>query len=165
MNAALDMFPETLPDEGESNDERYTPRSLFEPLHKEFDFTLDVCATAESAKRPRYFTKAEDGLKQSWVGERVWCNPPFSNLPAWVSEPWTAEAELVVMLVPAVRTEQPWWQSEIEPYRDGRASWISPHLTTRFLPGRIRFGHPGNPEGVGVGSPMFGCVLLIWRTP
>ena len=37
------------------------------------------------------------------------------------------------------------------------------NLTTHFLPGRTRFGHPGNPEGVGVGSPPFGCVLLVWR--
>lgn len=26
-----------------------------------------------------------------------------------------------------------------------------------------RYGHPGNREGVGVGSPAFGSVLLVWR--
>ncbi len=161
MNTALDMFPETLFDPGEESDERYTPRSLFDPLHKEFAFTLDVCATAESAKCRRYFTKAEDGLAQPWARERVWCNPPFSDIEPWVDKAWDTDGVLVVMLIPAVRTEQPWWQEWIEPFRDRRGSG----LTTRFLPGRIRFGHPGNPEGVGVGSPMFGCVLLIWRTP
>jgi phage N-6-adenine-methyltransferase len=154
------MFPEVrLYPEDEPN-ERYTPRSLFEPLHKEFRFTLDVCATAESAKCPRYFTKEQDGLTAPWIAERVWCNPPFSDIEPWVMRAWSAHAELVVMLVPATRTDQPWWQEQIEPWRDNGEG-----LTTRFLPGRIRFGFPGNPEGVGVGSPMFGCVLLIWGKP
>ncbi len=163
MTPALDMFPETLPDEGESNDERYTPSSLYLPLHKEFGFTLDVCATDESAKCRRYFTKAEDGLKQPWSGQRAWCNPPYSDIEPWLSKAWSSNADLVVMLIPATRTEQPFWQQWVEPHRD--KVWANWDFSTRFLPGRIRFGHPGNPEGVGVGSPMFGCVLLIWRTP
>ena len=36
-------------------------------------------------------------------------------------------------------------------------------LTTHFLPTRVKFGHPGNRDAVGVGSPPFGCVLLVWR--
>ncbi len=40
---------------------------------------------------------------------------------------------------------------------------VSTSLMTHFLPGRTRFGHPGNVEGVGVGSPPFGCVLLVFR--
>jgi phage N-6-adenine-methyltransferase len=156
------MFPETQLVPESEPDERYTPRSLFDPLHKEFNFTLDVCATAESAKVPRYFTKEQDGLKRSWRRERVWCNPPFSDIEPWVVKAWNSSAELVVMLVPAVRTEQPWWQTYVEPLRD---NWGNHSLTTRFLPGRIRFGFPGNPAGHGVGSPMFGCVLLIWRMP
>lgn len=161
MNSALvvaDMFPETMMDPGLDSDERYTPSSLYLPLHKEFDFTLDVCATAESAKCPRYFTKAEDGLKQSWKGERVWCNPPFSGIREWLIKAWDEayQTRVIVMLLPSW-TDRPWWHEQIEPHRDNFRAF-----TTRFLPGRISFGHPGNPEGVGVGSPMFGCVLLIW---
>jgi phage N-6-adenine-methyltransferase len=164
MSAALDMFPETIPEPDESSDERYTPSSLFLPLHWEFGFTLDVCATAGSAKCRTYFDKRTDGLKQSWAGERVWCNPPFSNIEAWLEKAWDYNpGALIVMLLPSW-TDRPWWRRYVEPYRD-RASIpgvTRPLMTTRFLPGRIHFGHPGNPEGVGVGSPMFGCVLLIW---
>lgn len=164
MNAALDMFPETqlLPES--EPDERYTPRTLFDPLHREFRFTLDVCATAESAKCPRYFTKEQDGLTQSWAGERVWCNPPYSDIESWVLKAWDEAyaVPLMALLVPATRTDLPWWQTHVEPFRDSESG---SRFRTRFLPGRIRFGFPGNPEGVGVGAPMFGCVLLLWRTP
>jgi hypothetical protein len=74
-----------------------------------------------------------------WGGERVWCNPPYSVLEPWVSKAWRAvneeSAELVVMLVPANRTEQGWWQRLVEPYRDRGGA-----LTTAFLPDRLRFG-------------------------
>jgi site-specific DNA-methyltransferase (adenine-specific) len=45
-----------------------TPKELFDPLNEIFKFTLDACATRENAKCKRYFTKAEDGLKQKWIG-------------------------------------------------------------------------------------------------
>ena len=54
-----------------------TPPEVFDPLHTEFDFTLDPCATAASAKCARFFTEADDGLARSWAGERVFCNPPW----------------------------------------------------------------------------------------
>lgn len=43
-----------------------TPQALFDELDKEFHFTLDVCAVPENAKCERYFTPAQNGLKQDW---------------------------------------------------------------------------------------------------
>lgn len=158
-----EMFPEAISarPEGQPN-ERYTPWPFFQLLDGDYDFTLDVCATAESAKCEKFFTKEQDGLKQSWAGERVWCNPPFDDIEPWVEKAWRSDgAEIIVMIVP-VWTDRRWWQDRVEPWRDDRKrmSWS---LTTRFLGGRIRFGHPGNPDGVGVDSPPFWCCLLIWR--
>ena len=34
-----------------------TPPEVFDPLHREFGFTLDPCATAESAKCATFFTE------------------------------------------------------------------------------------------------------------
>lgn len=48
-----------------------TPKALFDELNKEFQFTLDPCATPENAKCKLFFTKEQDGLKQSWNGETV----------------------------------------------------------------------------------------------
>ena len=61
-------------------DEWPTPQSFFDAQHARWNFTLDVCATPENAKCPRYYTRADDGLKQSWTGERCWMNPPYGRV-------------------------------------------------------------------------------------
>ncbi|MEA0468471.1 DNA N-6-adenine-methyltransferase [Escherichia coli] len=59
---------------GGSDDWR-TPYRLFRNLHREFGFTLDGAATKHDALLPRF---TDDINRQSWVGERVFVNPPFS---------------------------------------------------------------------------------------
>lgn len=159
-----DLFPDAQLEPELEPDERYTPAGYFLPLHRRYCFTLDVCATAESAKLPRYFTAQQDALVQSWAGERCFCNPPYSDIEPWLRKAWGSAAELVLMVLPNNRQEQPWWQTQVEQYRD------RPHLErhglflrTFYPPGRWKFGFPGNPEGVGVGSPNFGVVLLLWE--
>ncbi len=51
-------------------------------------FTLDVAASDRNAKCSRYFTFTQDGLRQSWAGERVWCNPPYSRIGPWIDKAW-----------------------------------------------------------------------------
>lgn len=148
-------------------DDRATTPGLFDAIDARFGFTIDVAASPANTKCARYYTREDNGLVQSWALERVWCNPPFSALAEWTRkarEEMAAEIppQLVVMLAPANRTEQPWWQEHIEPYRD-RSHTAA--LRTEFLPGRYRFISPGN-EGVLPGDrPLFGICLLIWRTP
>jgi len=142
----------TAPDDYARFDELYGP------------FTLDVAASPRNAKCDKFFTVDEDGLQQSWKGERVWCNPPYSGIGKWVNKAWREwhETRGVVMLLPANRCEQVWWQEQVEPYRDSPGT--SP-LKVVFLPGRMRFIMPGQ-ESVGPNQrPPFGCCLLIWRAP
>lgn len=151
----------------DSINDRRTPDSLFSQLHTDHRFTVDVAASAINAKLPRYFTKADSGLVQSWTAERVWCNPPYSELTPWVCKAWDAMTqegcELVVMLLPANRTEQRFWSRLIEPFRDGKAAFCNVTLTTRFLAGRPRFGMAeGMPVPRGGWRPPFGCVLVTW---
>lgn len=143
-------------------DDRRTPRSLFDPLDEEFGFTLDAAASADNALCESYYDLETNGLEQAWNGV-VWCNPPYSDLRSWVEkasiEFWALRAKAVVMLLPANRTEQGWWQDWIEPER--RADRIE----TRFLRGRLRFDTPDHdytkqPKG---NRPPFGVVLVIWR--
>ena len=54
-----------------------TPQKFYDELDKEFHFTLDPCATKENHKCKKYYTKEEDGLKQSRDNEIVFCNPPY----------------------------------------------------------------------------------------
>ena len=92
-----------------------TPPEIFDPLHAEFAFTLDPCATPETAKCARYFTEADDGLAQSWAGERVFMNPPYGReIYAWTAKARSEAAggALVVGLLPA-STDLAWWHDDV----------------------------------------------------
>jgi hypothetical protein len=91
----------------EAVDDRETTPEVFDPLHERFRFTIDVAASPHNAKLPRYYSMEDDGLAQSWAGERVWCNPPYSVVEPWLLKAHAEHrAELIVMLLPANRTEQ-----------------------------------------------------------
>lgn len=115
-------------------DDRALPLDEFDKLNRRFGFTVDAAASSENRKCDRFWTVANNGLLQPWAGERVYCNPPYSNIMPWVMKAWSERlAELIVLLLPANRTEQRWWQDGIEPFRD-RAGSV---LTVEFLPGRL----------------------------
>lgn len=146
-----------------SIDDRATHPLNFGPLHDRFGFTIDVAAAPHNTKCDRFYDVAMDGLAQSWANEMVWCNPPYSDIAPWVRKAWDQHntARGIVMLLPANRTEQQWWQLMVEPFRDRAQS----PLTVEFLPGRMRFLKPGQ-TAVGPNErPPFGCLLLIWSPP
>jgi len=143
-------------------DDRCTPDILWQAWNEEFGFTLDAASSHTNAKCEAHFTIDDDGLAQSWAGQRVWVNPPFSDCAGWVQKAWYEVTEggcpLVVMLLPANRTEQGWWQEMVEPFRDRPGSVLS----TRFIARRINFATSGNPGAKYASSAPFGCVLLIF---
>jgi phage N-6-adenine-methyltransferase len=150
-------------------DERATSPEVFAPLHERFRFSIDVAALPHNAKCERFYTPDDDGLAQSWAGERVWCNPPYSSIEPWVCKAWReivddgrrylpGGAELIVMLLPANRTEQGWWQRQVEPFR------LQGRVLVEFLPGRLRFIAHDATEIRPNERPPFGCCLVIWGT-
>jgi hypothetical protein len=168
----------------DSVDDRETPPDVYDPLNVEFRFTLDVAAARHNAKCRRYYTLGPgesysakqlsflpdevvgdpdalgiDGLAHEWAqGERIWCNPPFSDIGPWVRKASFCPAT-VVMLLPANRCEQPWWQRYIEPWRDERGMY----LRTRFLSGRRCFRNRGASIANRTSrNPPFGIVIVIW---
>jgi hypothetical protein len=172
----IDAFPEVAVDPNIDCDKRYTTRETMDLCMRMAGvgyWDLDVAADEESHWADRWFGVEQDGLIQRWDAPVVWCNPPYSDIQPWLVRAWHAMqfnegAEVIAMLLPANRTEQPWWFSWVERRRDGRGevcdlSGQRVTLTTHFLPTRVKFGHPGNRDAVGVGSPPFGCVLLCWR--
>lgn len=142
-------------------DDRETTWEVFNPLHERFRFTLDVAASERNAKLPRFVDREADGLTRHWWAERVWCNPPYSDIRPWVEKAWREwqrGADLIVMLLPANRTEQRWWQELIEPCRDG---WDSP-LSVENLAGRMRFIAHDDTQIRPNARPPFGVCLCIW---
>jgi phage N-6-adenine-methyltransferase len=124
-----------------------TPPDLFAELDAEFHFDLDVCATVENAKCPRFFTREQDGLEQRWEG-RVWMNPPYGRtINLWIRKAWESvqngEAEVVVCLVPA-RSDTAWWHDYCEDAEVTR------------LRGRLRFGGAKN-------SAPFPSAVVVFR--
>jgi len=142
-------------------DDRATHPLDFAEFDERFGpFTVDVAAAPHNARCDRYFTRDDDGLTQSWNGETVWCNPPYSDITPWVRKAWAEHttAESITMLLPANRTEQSWWQHMVEPFRDR----VDSPLSARFLAGRMRFLRRGQ-TAIGPNErPPFGCVLLRW---
>lgn len=124
-----------------------TPWELFKPLHDEFDFTVDACASLLNAKLPMYWNEAENGLAQDWSGHRVFMNPPYGR----EIYPWTRKARdsgsLVVGLLPA-SCDLAWWHDDIV----GRAE-------VRYLRGRVRFLTDGPYRASG----FFASVIVIWH--
>ena len=111
-----------------------TPWALFRQLDAEFNFDRDVCALAENAKCDRYFSPAEDGLRQEWRGV-CWMNPPYGRgIGRWVQKAYESSIDgaTVVCLVPA-RTDTGWWHDYVM------------RGEVRFLRGRVHFGDSKNP--------------------
>lgn len=130
-----------------------TPPEVFDPLHAEFNFTLDPCATPRTAKCLRYFTEVEDGLAQDWGTERVFMNPPYGReVYAWTKKARESAARgaLVVGLLPA-STDLKWWHDDVV----GHAAEV------RYIRGRVRFltGGPYRASG------FFASVVVVWRPP
>lgn len=147
-------------------DDRGTDQAFFDSLDERFMFDMDVAAAPHNAKCRDFYTAEDNGLAHEWRGS-VWCNPPYSDCGAWVRKAWdewnrnawTMDAvDLIVMLLPANRVEQGWWQDHVEPYRDRPDS----PLRVEFLRGRMRFDRPGWTKPTKGDRPPFGCCLLIW---
>lgn len=129
-----------------ATDEWATPPEMFASLKREFDFTLDPCATPENACCKRFFTRDDNGLGKSWSGETVFMNPPYGRtIVAWVRKAYESATEgaTVVCLLPA-RTDTKWWHSYVM------------RGEVRLLRGRLRFGN-------AVSSAPFPSAVVIFR--
>lgn len=130
-----------------------TPVGFFKELNAEFDFTLDAAATAASAKCTKYFTPEDDGLTQSWAGERVFCNPPYGKeIGKWVQKAYeeAQKGALVVLLIPA-RTDTAYFHDFIY----GKAE-------IRFIRGRLHFE---DEHGKTKWNAPFPSMLAIYNGP
>lgn len=121
-----------------SNSEEWgTPQGLFDRLNKEFNFTLDICASEENAKCPK-----------ERMGGVIWMNPPYGRqIGNWVKKAKEAARQgkaTVVCLLPA-RTDTSWWHDYAM-----KANEI------RLIRGRLKFGD-------GKGSAPFPSAIVVFR--
>jgi len=105
-----------------------TPEVLLSDLDREFHFDFDPCPLGEAEK---------DGsapLFTSWVGKRVFCNPPYKGRIITAFLERAREADLSVFLLPA-RTDTRWFHDLVLPHAK----------EIRFIRRRVRFGGAANP--------------------
>src|SRR5262249_4090624 len=96
-------------------DEWETPLSVFQPLHAEFGFDVDLAATPDNTKCDRFIPPGQDSLTQPWRGS-CWLNPPFSKLEPWLRKAVaSSEMATIVVLLP-LRPGTRWWQTWVAPY-------------------------------------------------
>ncbi|MEI9783770.1 DNA N-6-adenine-methyltransferase [Escherichia coli] len=133
---------------GGSDDWR-TPYRLFRNLHHEYSFSLDGAATEHDALLPRF---TDDISRQSWVGEKVFCNPPYSDIPSFLLK--SSESDLAVFLIP---------------YRPHTTYWLE-HIFTnplcheiRILHRSVRYLPPAGHNGLVVRAPFPAAVVVFKR--
>ncbi|EER3861552.1 DNA methylase [Escherichia coli] len=128
-----------------------TPFLLFKNLHREFIFSLDGAATKHDTLLPRF---TDDIHNQSWDGERVFCNPPYSDTKTFLVK--ASEADLSVFLIP---------------YRPQTIYWLK-HIFTNPLCHEIRILHravkylpPAGHNGLTIRSPFPSAVVVFKKEP
>jgi hypothetical protein len=123
---------------GTRKQDRRTPREFFGKLESEFRFTMDGAATVKNALLPRFSSSRKP---RPWDRERVFCNPPWSEIQPFIE--LAATADLAVLLVPA-RTNAKWFHRALEL-----------GAKPRYWQGKLCFDGPWN-------SPV-DCLLLVFR--
>ena len=129
--------------------DRRTPLAIFKELNKEFEFELDPCTSCSkqnNLRAPYFFTKEQDGLKQSWGSYRsVFVNPPFRDMSKWVDkilfELEKCNDELTIVLLTPSKTETRWWHKLLG------SKFLS---EIRFQKGRVTFEGHKNPFIIGI---------------
>lgn len=124
-----------------------TPQDFFDKQNAIYNFTLDVCATADNAKCTRYYTAEDNGLEQPWQGV-CWMNPPYGRtIGQWMKKAYESSltGATVVCLVPS-RTDTRWWHD------------YAMKGQIEFIRGRLKFGSAKN-------SAPFPSALVVFRPP
>lgn len=131
-----------------------TPDWVFDPLNAVFKFTLDPCATKQNTKCLKFYTVKEDGLKQSWKGERVFMNPPYGHIyPKWVDYALeqSRQPKTMVLCLIAGRHDTVCFQDVVVPECD---AWVD-------VRGRIGFSGKVNPKTGKIDPALFPSAMVI----
>jgi hypothetical protein len=106
------------------------------------------------------WTVKENGLAQSWRGRVVFENPAYNTVALLLfgqkrlDELHRAAGGLSLL---PLWSDRDWFQDLVKPALQAGDFAID------FLPGRHRFGWPGNPHGKRGTQAMFASVTLQWR--
>jgi phage N-6-adenine-methyltransferase len=102
---------------GRSEQSVATPRDFLDAVEARFGkIDLDVAAESRNAVCQRYYALDHgfDGLRDPWVGNLNWCNPPFSKIAPWLEKARASAAQghTSLVLIPA-SVGSNWWRDHV----------------------------------------------------
>lgn len=147
-----------------ASDDWPTPAAFYGRLDAEFDFVLDVCASATNHKAPTFYaldhpdTDRRDGLAADWAADArsvsgieqpsLWMNPPYGRpIRTWMTKAHAAaQAGCVVVCLVPVRADTRWWHDLV----------LAAGAEVRYVRGRLTFGDATT-------SAPFASAVVIYR--
>lgn len=113
------------------NDLWETPPFQLEQAMIKYDVhpILDVCATPQNRKFPKYYTPDYNALNKEWI-EDFFMNPPYSEITQWMKKAYEQHKKYNVtgLILVFAKTSVKWWHEYVE----GKGE-------VHFQKGRIRF--------------------------
>jgi len=133
-----------------------TPKDIWEELTKEFEFTIDICASVENHLLERYYTKEINGLNQDWNGEVAYIHPLFDGkIGKFVEKAFNSKGTFVFLLPASTHTK---YFHEF--------FYNKPNVEIRFLRKGVkgfRFGKDDGSEDdltrIGYIKPLMVCIM------
>ena len=135
-----------------------TPPDIWQSLNKEFNFTIDCCASHQNHLLPRYYTIEDDCLTKDWSGEVAYIHPLFdTKIGKFVEKAYNTKNFTGVFLLPA-STHTKYFHEYC---------YHNPNCEIRFLRKPVKgfhFGHDDgsidDPNKIGYIKPL---MILIFR--
>lgn len=123
-----------------------TPKPLFERIAEAFGgFDIDAAASSENSLCEKFFSAEENALNQTWSG-KVWCNPPYNNIEAWLEKATTeAVFNVTTVFILPPRTDSGWFHRYA----------LSTHAEIAWIRGRVAFVDPTGNMRSGPQGPSF----------
>ena len=136
-----------------------TPIQLWEQLSKEFNFTVDCCASDKNHLLPKYYTKQNSALDKDWAGEIAYIHPMFDGtINKFVEKAYHTKNFTGVFLIPA-GTNTKYFHEFI---------YKNPNCEIRFLRNPKKGWHFGHDDGQETDYNSIGYIkplmIVIFRT-
>ena len=140
-----------------------TPQWLFDALHKEFAFCVDVAASADNKKCDAFIDKSQNALTMDnwgksshWLpalkNKAAWCNPPYARgqikLFIKKAHQQCVDHKLTVVLLVPQTMDAGWWPDNATEIR------VITH-------GRVSFEHPVSKKPINGNTK--GSVVIIFK--
>lgn len=147
-----------------------TPQWLFDELNQEFNFNIDLCATADNSKCTKYcrdyFSNRVDknwncnGLAYYDVADfrefnAAFMNPPYSNPRPFIEKAWEDSKYCKIVCLVKCDPSTKWWAT----FWDYELHRPKPGCEVRFLPKRVKYDPPASLHEAYEFSKRVGCRL------